>query len=369
MQITPLSTQGLALADPHPRGKSTIFGVQALRFLAAVLVVILHALNQEITFKVHPLPSQQWMQGGVDIFFVISGFIMVYIVKPDTRPGTFWLQRFTRIAPLYWIATAVAYVGGIVAPAWFFGPHSAWFALTSALFIPPDNFQWALPLLSVGWTLNFEFAFYSILAACLVFRRPPFAAATVAIVVVVASGIMLKPYLYFMGYYADHALMLEFLFGMGAAVLVRDHGLRPWHGLVIAAIGLTLLALLWDFQLGWPRGIRTGLPAFLVVFGILVSEPLWQRHEALRQFARLGDASYSIYLTHFFFIVALSRLWKTNPGAAALGPIGYLAIAIPLGIAMGILVHLLVERPLLAVVRTRLKRRQARRSQPDAAPA
>ena len=121
MQVSPLTAAGLSLSDPHPGGKATIFGVQALRFVAAAMVVVTHALNREVTlYSNPPLPRAPWMEAGVDIFFVISGFIMVYILKPDTRPGAFWLQRFTRIVPLYWFATAVALllVAAVVLGLW-----------------------------------------------------------------------------------------------------------------------------------------------------------------------------------------------------------------------------------------------------------
>ena len=117
MQITPLSAQGLALADSRPRGKSTVFGVQALRFLAAVLVVILHALNQEITFKAHPLPSQQWMQGGVDIFFVISGFLITSLIVRSRQAGDFsfadfYARRIKRIFPALIAVLAACLLAG-----------------------------------------------------------------------------------------------------------------------------------------------------------------------------------------------------------------------------------------------------------------
>jgi len=353
MQVSPLKAEGLSLSDPHPGGKATIFGVQALRFIAAALVVVTHAINREITlYSNPPLHKQDWMQAGVDIFFVISGFIMVYIIKPETQAGPFWLQRFTRIVPLYWVATAVAFFGCLWAPDWFFGHQGAWFAIRSALFIPTGDNSWAHPILSPGWTLVYEFAFYTILAVCLALRRPPFATAVVVIVAIVSIGMMLKPWLPFMGFYADEALMLEFLFGMGAAVLVRHHSLKPWQGLAIAAIGLTLIYFLWTYKLNWPRGIKIGLPAFLTVFGFLVSEPLWQKYNPLRQFARLGDASYSIYLVHFFVVTALAVLFKRNAALHdAFGPVGYTLTAIVLGIGAGILAHLFIEKPLLKLVR------------------
>jgi len=371
MQITPIRADALAFRDPHPGGKSTIYGLQALRFIAAAMVVVTHALNREVNlYHPYPIPRAPWMEAGVDIFFVISGFIMVYILKPETKPGAFWLQRFTRIVPLYWAATLVAYLGCVLAPDWFFGHQSAWFAIRSAFFIPTGSDSWAHPILSPGWTLVYEFAFYTILALCLTLRRPPFATAVVVIVGIVSVGMLLKPWLPFMGFYADEALMLEFVLGMGAALLLREHGFKPWQGLVMAAAGLVLIYLLWDFKLGWPRGLKIGLPAFLTVFGILVSEPLWQRYNPMRQLARLGDASYSIYLVHFFFVTALGVLFQRNTALRdAFGGYGFTAFTVVVGIGAGILAHIFIERPLLKLVRSWLPKGRTSRLAPAAAKA
>jgi exopolysaccharide production protein ExoZ len=354
MQITPITAQGSALRDPHPGGKTTIYGLQALRFWAAAMVVVTHVLNREVNlYHPYPLPRAPWMESGVDIFFVISGFIMVYILKPDTKPGAFWLQRFTRIAPLYWLATAIAFVGGLVLPEWFFGRQSPLFALQSALFLPTGHNSGAHPLISPGWTLVYEFAFYTILSLSLLIRRPPFAATAMAIVLLLSAGVMFVPQVPWLGYYSDQALMLEFLFGMGAAVLVKEHAFRPWQGLVIAALGMVLIYMLWDFKLDYPRGIKAGLPAFLVVMGFLISEPVWQRVGWMRAIARLGDASYSIYIVHFFFVTAIATLFmKSQWVHDAAGPWGYVVISVAAGLGSGILAHVFIEKPLLRLVRS-----------------
>jgi len=361
MQITPIKPQGLALRDPHPDGKTTIFGLQALRFIAAAIVVVTHVLNREFTLYVPaPVPRAPWMEAGVDIFFVISGFIMVYIIKPETTPGAFWLQRFTRIVPLYWVATAIAFVGGLMLPEWFFGHQGWWYALQSVLFVPVGVNSDAHPLISPGWTLIYEFAFYSILAICLTLRRPPFALATVVIVALVSAGTLLGQWVPWLAFYSDKALMIEFLFGMGAAVLVRDHALRPWMGLVMAAAGFVLIYFLWDYQVGWPRGLKIGLPAFLTVFGFLVGEPLWQRYNPMRQFARLGNASYSIYIVHFFFVTAAATAFAKSTWLRDFaGPYGFIVVGVLGGLALGILAHIFIERPLLKLVRSWLSRGRA----------
>ena len=362
MQNSTAADDRPGLRDPHPNGKPTIFGVQALRFIAAAMVVVTHALNREIVvYRPPPMPRQGWMESGVDIFFVISGFIMVYILKPDSRPLAFWLQRFTRIAPLYWVATIIAFFGGLVLPEWFLGHYDFGFAVQSLLFMPLAKDAGTHPLISPGWTLIYEFAFYTLLSLCLAVRRPPFATAAVAIILVTSAGPLLRDTVPWLGWYSDQALMVEFLFGMAAAVLVREHAFRPWQGLVVAAAGLVLISFLWDSKLDWPRGIKIGLPAFLTVMGFLISEPIWQRYNPMQQFARLGDASYSIYIVHFFFISAIATLFQKSQWTRdTFGPYGFTALMVVVGLGSGVLAHLYIEKPLLRIVRGWLPRRQPR---------
>jgi peptidoglycan/LPS O-acetylase OafA/YrhL len=367
MKITPIEAEATPFREPHPAGKSTIHGLQALRFVAAAMVVITHVLNREVNlYHPYPLPRAPWMEAGVDIFFVISGFIMVYIIKPDTRPGPFWLQRFTRIAPLYWVATAVAFIGGLVLPDWVFGRADWVFALKSALFLPITPDVNDHPLVSPGWTLIFEFSFYTLLALCLTIRRPPFRLAAIAIAVILLAALF-RGAVPWLGYYSSGLLMLEFLFGMIVAELVRRFPVRPWLGMVLALGGLVLIYFMWEGPFGTARGLNAGLPALLVVFGILASEPIWQRHAGLRWFARLGDASYSIYIVHFFFVTAIAVLFSRSEAVRdGFGPYGYTVVSVAVGIGAGIAVHIFVEKPLLQLVRSWLPRRRHR---PELSPA
>jgi peptidoglycan/LPS O-acetylase OafA/YrhL len=127
--------------------------IQALRFLAALMVVGAHLIPGFDTIGQH----------GVDVFFVISGFVMVYsseelFSKPQAAKQFMW-RRICRIVPLYWLMTAVVAASGNY--SW---QHIA----TSLFFIPsvwPDAPSPMLPVLTVGWTLNVEMFFYLLFAA------------------------------------------------------------------------------------------------------------------------------------------------------------------------------------------------------------
>src|SRR4030095_15095732 len=98
-------------ADAQPNPASNFATVQALRAVAALLVVVYHVFDMW-SLRVNPSPpGATWANGaaGVDIFFVISGFVMVVSSRRmAAQPGawrTFIEHRIVRIAPLYWLAT------------------------------------------------------------------------------------------------------------------------------------------------------------------------------------------------------------------------------------------------------------------------
>jgi len=324
------------------------------------MVVATHTVGKEVAiFTAPPVAEAAWLQSGVDVFFVISGFIMVHVIRAETTPGRFWIDRFTRIAPLYWLATAVAFAGGWLAPKWFFGAVSPGFALQSALFLPMGADANVRPLLSPGWTLTYEFAFYSLLAACLVVRRPPFALAAIAIGTGLVLGMLLFRQAPWATYYADDLLMLEFLLGMAAAWLISRASVGPRLSLLLAAMAFASLYFAWNPPGSWPRGLRLGIPGLVILVGVLGSEPLWQRSLWLRRLAGLGDASYAIYIVHFFFVTAITTFCRENPAfPQAIGPWPFMLGTFVIGIGSGLVAHRYVEKPLLKLVRSWLQQRR-----------
>jgi len=360
----------MQMTSMSPEGKGgTIHGLQALRMIAATMVVLTHALNRAAdAFPNGGVGRQQFLESGVDVFFVISGFIMVYIMKPDAKPFAFWLQRFTRIAPLYWAATAFAVFLGYVAPRYGYGTPAWDYTLKSVLFIPTGSDMWAHPVVQPGWTLVYEFLFYTILSVCLLLGRRPFFAATIVIALILTAGAVFAKSVGVLGFYSDQAMMLEFLFGMAVAGLLKDVKVNPWAGIGLALVGFVLMYVLWYMdKLGYPRGLRVGMPAFLIVTGFLLSEPIWARYGLLRRFSVLGDASYSIYIVHYFLIQAIARYFEDNPGLKPpVGPYVYTGLLIAAGLGAGLLAHVYIEKPLLKLVRGWLPQRER---QPALAPA
>ena len=153
--------------------------IQYLRALAALGVVIFHASPAEHPFMVG--------NAGVDIFFVISGFIMWSITEErPASPAAFLKDRLIRIAPLYWLLTTLLVVGALVVPKLF--PNlriDLPYVAGSFLFVPmrPPGSTGADPIWPVlvqGWTLNYEMFFYVLFSLCL-FLRPSLRLAAISL--------------------------------------------------------------------------------------------------------------------------------------------------------------------------------------------
>jgi exopolysaccharide production protein ExoZ len=340
--------------------------LQALRALAALLVVADHAIYY-LAEKQDVDPSLQnlaWFLGtfGVDIFFVISGFIMIYTARDlfGTRLGfaKFAYRRIIRIVPLYWLATIIA--AGLLVRHQF---PSNFEIFTSLAFIPvvAQAGEPLRPILGVGWTLNLEMFFYALFTVSLLFSRRVGTTLVVSLLVLlVAVGGWLKPIAdtndpVTVATFLTDPILLLFAAGvvLGAVIDLSDRSaFRVPLGTLIA-IGLiavaTALFVVSVDQAPWPFGWQLVFWALCVatVFLAIVAEE--HRSWTLAVLERLGDASYSIYLFHFLAIAAVGRVWLTVFGHIAQWP--FAIVAFVMASAVGLAIHLWVERPLLLTLR------------------
>ncbi len=200
-------------------------GIQWLRGAAAALVVVEHAKNAISTELLKLTPGESPLSifpfaAGVDIFFVISGFIMAHAsAQLFGRPGSwrpFMIRRIARIAPLYWLLTSVMIVlfAAIGSRMW---RESSWGAIAASyLFLPASNPEGqAFPMLVTGWTLNYEMAFYVVFALFIGFGRSVALSLTVATILAVAmSGLVFAPTATALRFWTD-PIILEFAAGIG----------------------------------------------------------------------------------------------------------------------------------------------------------
>lgn len=301
---------------------------------------------------------------GVDMFFVLSGFIMVYSSADHFgRPGArqqFIVRRLIRIVPLYWSISVVLLIAALLRSDLASRDLSISALFASFAFVPwPRPSGDIAPLLRVGWTLNYEMFFYVVFAACIALPRRTAIAATAGIlVIVVACGPLFSslPLTFW-----SNQMILEFVFGMLIGVL-RGEGFRisrksAFVIFTAGAVGLAAAALAPDFIL--PRILQWGGPAALMVAACALedTEPL---HGCVsRALKTLGDASYALYLIHPFMSVPRLLLQRNGSNFAPweAWPLFYATTLFILSIAAAVAVHMLFDNPLTKFLRVAYKRR------------
>lgn len=347
--------------------------IQVLRAVAALLVVFCHAANEvgghgASTSHLWRLVNTKGLF-GVDIFFVVSGFVMMYIISGQRsgRASATWFisDRVLRVVPLYWAATLVSVAVGLALPALKHeNCYAVSYVLRSLFFVPSSNPMTGAPepVLGLGWTLNFEMFFYVVISLVLLLGiRRVYLAVVAIFVTLVALGLWLNPeYLILKGW--THTIILEFVFGVLFAQL-RLSGFRIG---VPAQVGLIVAGVAGWLLMGPPtegvfdmRGLVWGPPAAAIFAGVVMG-----RHEIAypKLLLSIGDASYSLYLTHLFVLRASSLLVNHLPVGPALRVVLLFAVFVPCALCVAILSYRKFEMPTMRFGRRLLRARLGKAS-------
>ena len=303
--------------------RPTFRGIQALRGFAASIVVIHHATQQWSLYTVGKGLSLFWANGaaGVDIFFVISGFVMAMSTigrEHKTHPALNFLgRRLIRVVPLYWVITFIflfklellrRFPGFQNGPRLVEAPFG--YILSSLLFIPYRNsLDTIAPLVVTGWTLTYEMFFYLLFAGALALRVGVARALTPVLITLAAVGLFYKESWPTLTVLAS-PLLMEFLAGLLLGhVMIKGYRLNATASLVLGILALPALLLFvspWD--MANIRFLEWGIPAFLLVLAAAMTEErlgrFWPRWVLL-----LGDASYSLYLSHLLVMALLIKIF------------------------------------------------------------
>lgn len=329
-----------------------IDAIQYLRGIAAMLVVLHHVRNPRPWMDWNPLAGSDFGASGVAVFFVISGFVMYHACR-DEPAGRFLLRRAIRIVPLYWIMTTVRFailarddLANLSLPA-LTGDY-----LRSLLFIPhyhAVHTDRIWPVLIPGWTLTYETFFFAVFAVGILTRRTVVVTAT-ALAFLVGLGVFYHGRAPLVLTWTSPFLLL-FLAGIGIGVLRRRGVLDRLRPALAPAAFLFVLSGLGVFGPALDPAM-TAISSVMLVAGVAApgSGGAWPLTGLL---GRLGDASYSIYLSHAVCLGAVMAVLARVP---LTGPAQFLAVtsaALVICAGIGIATWRLVERPLLRRMRRR----------------
>jgi exopolysaccharide production protein ExoZ len=302
--------------------RPTFRGIQALRGFAACMVVIHHATQQWSLYAVGGGLSLFWANGaaGVDIFFVISGFVMAVSTigrEHKTHPALNFLgRRLIRLVPLYWVVTFIflfklellrRFPGFQNGPRLVEAPFG--YILSSLFFIPYRNsLDTIAPLVVAGWTLSYEMFFYLLFAGALALRVGVARTLTPVMITLAAVGLFYKESWPTLTVLAS-PLLMEFLAGLLLGhVVIKGYRLNATSSLVLGILALPALLFVSPWDTANMRFLERGIPAFLLVLATAMTEDqvgrFWPRWVLL-----IGDASYSLYLSHLLVIAFLIKIF------------------------------------------------------------
>lgn len=311
--------------------------IQILRSFAAVMVVAHHSISA-VGHYASPVPDLEKIgmigQSGVDLFFVISGFVMVVAneIAPKS-PIQFFLGRLRRIVPTYWCLTlAFVTVALSVGKVPFYGEigHTV-----ASLFFVSQATTGIYPVLFLGWTLEYEMFYYVLFALGL---TVPIKHSTFILPTIVISALSVV---------FPIAISFEFVAGMVVGYCYLANCGSRSMGAIALFLGIALLL----HSINHPRPLEMrwlnwGLPAMLIIYGAVFTAQC-QTH--LLMF--LGDASYSIYLVQAFVVTMTFKVMVSV--LPNLPPLAQISASVLSTILIGSAMYLTFERPLQNVLRNR----------------
>ncbi|WP_214350562.1 acyltransferase family protein [Pseudomonas congelans] len=299
-----------------------LYSLQGLRGVAVLGVVLFHMMSVESKFSGGDILLPPWLdffQLGVDLFFVISGFVMVIVSRGRFQSAPeaqrFLFNRVSRIYPTYWLYFFITLAVYLLQPGMVNSGHGSSNLIMSFLLLPNDK----VLLVMVAWSLLFELWFYVVFSGFLLFRERnlPFLLGAWSLIIVVfntladwqdyspAVKIILHPY------------ALEFVLGAALALFFYGrHSARVPTAAVWLLLGVALMAavpLIGNYRLYESQGL---LRMLMVggTFGVLVvTLALLERRRQLLVPAFLvavGDMSYTIYLSHLLVLGVIGRVWS-----------------------------------------------------------
>jgi len=322
----------------------TIIGIQYLRGFAALMVLWFHVCA-------HYHKDFHIGQAGVDIFFIISGFMMWFTTYgSEVTVTSFVLKRLRRLVPLYWIVTLATIIVAHAIPESYSGIRMGTEEMFKSLFFIPyrnlNNPGW--PIVLQGWTLNIEMLFYLIFA--LAVSKRPWQRLLIP-TIILTSLVVIRAIFHPSSAYAlwTSPMLLELLAGLWIGFAFTSgwlHHSSAGLALIVASVIIFTFCQWYGVPADRLRLIYFGIPALALVTGCLMVE----RNKDIPKIAALlflGDASYSIYLWHTLTIVIVDAMERRLGMSDGIMAVPLLVVVLLLASLLG---YVLIERPLLAKI-------------------
>src|SRR5215831_3963887 len=338
-----------------------LLNLHLLRAVAALSVVYFHTtseagLNLPVNVGAH----------GVDVFFVISGFIVAYVSVRS--PDRFLVRRVIRIVPFYWTATISLFIIAALAPHMLRSTQPDFEQLVCSLFFVPRETSYAgmVPTLVLGWSLNYEMYFYLMFAVAVGIARRRAPLACCLGIVGTALGIAVSRATHPSIRFYARPIVFEFVFGICVYLLfevaerrVGWFARRSWArwALGFVALGSILFIGLEESHggFGLPRFLAAGLPASSLVLAAVILERVYGLRTESHVVFTIGESSYILYLIHPYVIYGLLRTTMSNRGALSWPAATALVVALlVLSTVTATAIHRWVEKPVLVALRRRL---------------
>ena len=329
--------------------------IQALRAIAAngVLISHLFIVEQKYSHGGAVLSANAHLGAfGVDLFFVISGFIMATIAR-NASWQKFLFDRAMRILPPYWFYTTLILIVSFYVPAYVNSSFEHPPSILRSYLLIPDSVG---PLLAVGWTLMHEMYFYFCFALVISlteafrFRITSLLLIWTAVVICLNAVVQLTEISDPVVAVITHPLTLEFIFGAATGILIQRNCTAFAASAFVGGIIIFMLVLsLSDDALGlidgqnWKRVILIGAPCALIVYG-LVGIEIKNKRTAPYWLVALGNASYSTYLSHVLVLSAIGRVFALVANHNVYFETAFVTIGIITVNIVGLLSYVLIER-------------------------
>lgn len=287
-----------------------LYSINILRFIAASFVLFSHIENKAYQYNILSLEWYKFRGPGVDIFFVMSGFVIcLTTARKNITPMEFLKGRMQRILPLYWFFTTLALFIFLYNPS-LINKSGGYVSVIASYFLIPGEHKF---LVHNGWTLSYDVYFYIIFALSLYFLRNKinYIALIAILTLLPAIGMVV---LGLDNIFFFNVILLEYALGIFAYLIYIELNLSFILNIFLIVLGAALILfqnIFNVFDTIFGRALEGGVPAFLCVVGIIGLESFFRSHyhKFVKLIDRLGDASYSIYLSHPFILVIGTKLY------------------------------------------------------------